>query len=278
MAIEMEKLREIIEINSRAAFARAWIRIIGLAREPSWMIFEIILPLLFVCAYVYLYKALGSPQAFLGFAILGGTMIGFWMSILWGMASQLYWERERGQLELMLIAPFSRVSLLLGMALGGMVSTIFRSAFTFTFGILIFKIPLTISSPWALLSAFIFTMFALYGLGMIGSSLYLMCGRNVFHLSSLFQEPVFLLSGFYFPVRSLGVALASIASIIPVTLGLDAMRQLIFAGGKYGFLSPGIEIVLLLIQGIVYFIIACKALQYVETLARREGRLTLRWQ
>ena len=86
-------------------------------------------------------------------------------------------------------------------------------------------------------------MTALYGMGMMSASLFLLLSREADHLAQLATEPVYLVSGFYFPVRSLNFWVAAAASIIPLTLGLDAVRQLIFlAGPGLGFLSVHVEL------------------------------------
>lgn len=268
-----------LTLNYRAMKARALGRIIGMNRELSWLVFDVILPLISVMAYAYVYKTLNTPRAFIGYVILGGAMTGFWMNVLWGMASQFYWERERGQLEHILIAPISRVSILLGMAIGGIYTTGLRSLFTFIFGIWIFRIPVHVTSWPLLIVTFIVTLVSLYGLGMLGSSVFLLFGRDVFHLSNLLQEPVYLISGIYFPVKSIGMTLAVIASIIPVTLGLDALRQIIFTNIDFKGLFPvWTEILILFFLGIIYLFLSIKAINYMELRARKEGRLTLRWQ
>jgi ABC-2 type transport system permease protein len=95
----------------------------------------------------------------------------------------------------------------------------------------------------------------------------------------MLQEPVYLVSGFYFPVRSLGVWGAAAASVIPLTLGLDAMRQLLFiADPTLGFLAPWVECLILLALCPVFLWLAKVFLAKMERLARIEGRLTLRWQ
>ncbi len=71
--------------------ARAYPRVIGQQREMSWIFFEIFLPLMGVCAYVFVYRAIRAPEEFIGFVVIGGAMTAFWMHILWGMSSQLFW-------------------------------------------------------------------------------------------------------------------------------------------------------------------------------------------
>ncbi|MBC7092718.1 ABC transporter permease [Candidatus Bipolaricaulota bacterium] len=264
----------------RTVVGRAYPRVIGLQRERSWVFFDVALPLLQVTAFVYIYRAIQAPPEFTGFVVLGGAMSAYWLNVLWSMASQLYWEKETGNLQLYIVAPTSRMAILLGMALGGIFATTVRALGVIAVGTLIFRVPMTVTSVPALLAVFVLTLVALYGLGMLMSSLFLLWGREAWHLANLLQEPVFLLSGFYFPVKALGFAVALVASFIPITLGLDAMRQLLFPQMMEGlkFLPVGYELAALSVLGIVFLALAHQALRFFEDLARREGRLTLRGQ
>ncbi|MCX7751016.1 MAG: ABC transporter permease [Candidatus Bipolaricaulota bacterium] len=264
----------------RTAWGRAYPRVIGMSREKSWILFDVLLPLLQVSAYVFIYRAIGAPREFTGFVVLGGAMTAYWMNILWSMASQLYWEKETGNLELYLIAPTSRMAILLGMALGGIAATTLRAVGVLLLGTLLFRVPLAPTSVPALVGVFLLTLIALYGLGMLLASLFLLWGREAWHLANLLQEPVFLLSGFYFPVRALGFFVALGASLVPITLGLDAMRQLLYPRMMEGlkFLPVGVELGALAGLGVAFLVLAHRALRFFEDLARREGRLTLRGQ
>jgi ABC-2 type transport system permease protein len=264
----------------RTVLGRAYPRIIGAQREKSWVFFEIFLPLLQVTAYVYIYRAIEAPPEFIGFVVLGGAMSAYWLNVLWSMASQLYWEKETGNLELYIVAPTSRMAILLGMALGGMFATTLRAIAVITIGMLLFHVSMTVRNVPVLLGVFLTTLVALYGLGMLLSSLFLLFGREAWHLSNLLQEPVSLVSGFYFPVRALGQVVAAAASILPITLGLDAMRQLLFPAmlGDLRFLSPEVELGILAGLAVLFLILARRALGYFEALARREGRLSIRGQ
>lgn len=266
--------------NFRAIRGRAYPRIIGSKREPSWLFFDIFLPLLTVSAYAYIYKYIGAPPEFVGFVILGGAMTAFWLNILWMMASQLYWEKEIGNLQLYLIAPISRMSILAGMAVGGLFMTSIRAAATMVIGILVFGITLSLAHPFMLVGIFVVTMFALYGMGMMFASLYLLLGREAYHLSNLMTEPVYLASGMYFPVKALGFWAAAGASIVPITLGLDALRQLFYpsSSAEFGFLSVNLELGILVVLSVLFVFLSKHSLDYMENLGKTSGRLTLRWQ
>jgi len=267
-----------LALNLRAAWARAYVRIVGVNREPSWVIFDTLLPVVGLAAYVFYYKALGAPSAFFGMVILGGAMTAYWMNVLWAMASQFYWEKQGGNLQLFLMSPMSRMAILLGMALGGGFSTTVRALASLFLGMVIFRIPFAIASAWQLLGIFFLTLIALYGLGMLFASAYMLWGREAWHVSNLLTEPIYLLSGFYFPVRALGFWVALAASAIPTTLGLDGLRQVLLSGKAYAFLSVPVEMGILAVLCVAFLILAHYMLRYMENLGKREGRLTLRWQ
>jgi ABC-2 type transport system permease protein len=251
---------------------------VGVNREPSWVIFDTLLPVVGLAAYVFYYKALGAPSAFFGMVILGGAMTAYWMNVLWAMASQFYWEKQGGNLQLFLMSPMSRMAILLGMALGGGFSTTVRALASLFLGMVIFRIPFAIASAWQLLGIFFLTLIALYGLGMLFASAYMLWGREAWHVSNLLTEPIYLLSGFYFPVRALGFWVALAASAIPATLGLDGLRQVLLSGKTYAFLSVPVEMGILAVLCVAFLILAHYMLRYMENLGKREGRLTLRWQ
>ena len=255
--------------------ARAYPRIIGQQREKSWMVFDIFLPMLAVSAYVFVYRAIGAPEEYVGFVVMGGAMTAFWMNVLWSMSSQLYWEKEMGNLALYIMAPNSMMAILLGMALGGLVATTLRALAITILGSWVFKIPYAVASFGQLFLVFTLAMVALYGMGMLFASLFLLLSREAWHLSNLAQEPVYLFSGFYFPIKSFNFWVAASASIIPLTLGLDAMRQLVFpSGAALGFLSVPIEMGILSILCVIFLTAAKLLLSHMEKLAIREGRLT----
>src|ERR1051326_7208151 len=207
----------------KTILARAYPRIIGQQREKSWIFFEIFLPMMTVAAYVFVYRAIGAPEEYVGFVVVGGAMTAFWMNILWSMSSQLYWEKEQGNLALYIIAPNSMMAVLLGMALGGLVATALRAIAIIVLGSWLFQVQYSITSFTQLISVFLLAMTALYGMGMMSASMFLLLSREAWHIANLAQEPVYLASGFYFPIKSFNFWIAAAASLIPLTLGLDAM-------------------------------------------------------
>ena len=272
--------RTIAETNLRALAGRAYPRVRGMFREPSWLIFEILLPFLATSAYVLIYRALRAPEEYVGFVVLGGALSAFWLNVVWSMAGQLYWEKSQGNLELYFAAPMSLMSVLLGMAAGGLMMTSTRALAVLVVSSAVFGVQFGVQDWGLLVVVFLLSMTALYGLGMMMASLFLLWGREAFHLTALMIEPVYFVSGLNFPVARLG-ALGMVAiALIPFAVGLDAVRQLVFPGATLlaGTPPPGVEALILAVMTVVFTISARWCIRTIERMARARGSLSIRWQ
>jgi ABC-2 type transport system permease protein len=272
--------RQIVATNLRTIAGRAYPRVHGLAREKSWVVFEILLPFLATSAFVFVYRALRAPPEYIGFAVIGGAMTAFWINVIDAMAEQLWWEKSQGNLELYFAAPMDIMAVLLGMAVGGMIMSGTRAVVVLAIATALYGVTFAIHQWLLLLAVFLLTLTALYGLGMVLASLFLMWGREAFHMIQLLREPVYFVSGLNFPVGRLG-ALGSLAiALVPLAVGLDAMRQLAFADAAYpiGTPSPAVEVLILVAMTVVFLGLARWSLRVLERKARAEGALSVRWQ
>src|SRR5512132_4078939 len=164
---------ETFRMNLGAVRARARVRVIASWRETSWVVGETVFPFLTMAAFVLVYRGLHAPKVYEAFVVLGAAMTAYWNNVLWSMASQFFWEKEQGQLQLYLITPVSRMSILLGMALGGMAMTTTRAAVILVGGSLLFGIALPADRLLPAFGLFLLTLAAVYALGMILSSVFL---------------------------------------------------------------------------------------------------------
>ena len=172
------------------------------------------------------------------------------------------------------------MGILAGMALGGLTMTVVRAAAIVLTGVVLFDVPLNPSSWWLLGLIFGLTMIALYGLGMMFASVFLLFGREAWHTVNLLQEPVYLMTGMNFPLTALEKmthwAIPAAALMIPLTAGMDAMRQVLF--GSEGFLDLWYEVPLLAAMSVAFILLAKRFLDVLERKAKEEGKLTVKWQ
>ena len=72
--------------------------------------------------------------------------------------------------------------------------------------------------------------------------------------------------------------LAIFGSIIPLTLGIDGLRQVLVEGEYFTLLNWKYESIILMFYWVLGLKFAKFSLNWMEKLAREKGTLTLRWQ
>ena len=256
--------------------ARAVVRIWSVFGEPLWIVVNLGFPILSSMALALLYVSAGLA-AYTGFAILGGVMISFWGNVLWSMASQFNWDKQEGLFEIYLTSPASMTAILIGMSVGGIVGTAPSAVLVAIVGWAVFHPPLA-ASWFAVALVFSLTLASLYAMGMTLSSLYLAYGREAESLNDSIQEPVSMLSGVYFPsiggLSPFPLGVQAVASLIPLTLGMDALRRTLFFGQGLGSILP--EMVALAVMAVILLFASSAALRALENKGRRDGTLTVR--
>jgi ABC-2 type transport system permease protein len=260
----------------KTILARAYPRVVAANRQKSWVFFDLAFPLVGTFAMVFVYEGLHAPKQYLGFVVMGGAMLSFWQNVLWSMGAQFSWDRDNGTLELYAISPTTFEAVLMGMAVGAMFTTTIRAGAVLLIGSLLFGVSYSLSGILPAIGVFLLTLTALYCLGMLLASLFLFYSREAWHLSNALQEPVNFLSGLYFPVKALGAYVGGAASLIPLTLGLDAMRQVLLPGTPR-FLAPEWEALAVAVQIPIFAFLAYSSLRFMEARARREGKLISKW-
>lgn len=97
-------------------------------------------------------------------------------------------------------------------------------------------------------------------------------------MNEVLQEPVSMLSGLYFPVLGgsspFPLALQAVASLIPLTIGMDALRKTLFYGDSVAQVWP--DMAVLAVMAVVLLLLSTYALKFLENLGRKEGTITVR--
>ena len=166
----------------------------------------------------------GLPQGvdyinFLTPGIIGMTLL--FSSTFTGLS--VLWDREFGFLKEIMVAPVSRVSIVLGRIAGGATTSLIQGA-----AILILSIPLGFSIP-GFLEVLVAVLFMLLisvifiSLGLIfASNMKDIHGFNM--ITNFIVFPLFLLSGALFPVENLPPQVRVFAYLDPLTYGVDGLR------------------------------------------------------
>jgi ABC-2 type transport system permease protein len=149
---------------------------------------------------------------------------------------EIIWDRQFGFLKETLVAPVSRLKIMVGRTLGGGTVAIIQGFIILAISLLIGFRP---TSLHFLFFAFVFmALVALFftALGTaIASLLEDMQGFQL--IMNFLLMPLFFLSGALFPLRGLPKIFLVVASIDPLSYGVDGLRGTLVNGTQFGLLT-----------------------------------------
>ncbi|MDR3571501.1 MAG: ABC transporter permease [Candidatus Pacebacteria bacterium] len=220
-------------------FSRSRSRIIGALGQPIFYL----LALGYGLGSVFQAAGQGSYIQFLVPGIIGMTII--FTSIFNGMA--VIWDRQFGFLKETLVAPVSRVAIMLGRTFGGATVATAQGCIVFIltlfFGFHPYNWFLVI--PAILAMFLIATLFSALGI-MVASLLSDMQGFQL--IMNFLVMPMFFLSGSLFPLNNIPLLLTVFATIDPLSYGVDLLRTLLINTSHFGAtLDIGVLLVIALI-------------------------------
>lgn len=206
-------------------------------RSKSRIIGSIGQPLLFLLALgyglgsVFQRAGQGNYIQFLVPGIMAQTVL--FSAVFFGI--NIIFDKQFGFLKETLVAPVSRLNIMLGGALGGATTSVFQ-------GLLVFIIALFIGFHpynWALVPV-AFLILSLFGIALASFSSGVGAFVNDFQgfqaINQFLIFPLFFLSGALYPLNSVPTALQIIAYINPVSYAIDAMRATMLGQTHYGLL------------------------------------------
>ncbi len=165
---------------------------------------------------------MGAGVSYIRFLVPG--ILG--MSILFSSSMQglsVLWDREFGFLKEIMVAPVSRLSIVLGRIAGGTTTTLIQAFLVLIPAVVIgFKIA---SLPGLVLALLFMVLiaFAFIGLGLIfASRMKDMQGFGLIVNFVIF--PLFFLSGALYPLKNLPAAVRALSLVDPLTYGIDGLR------------------------------------------------------
>lgn len=234
-----------------------------------WVFFPVLVvyPVFQILFFAYLGRYAGAASD--EFFLIGNTFIAAAVAGLFGMASSVAGERRSQTLANLLASPASRVAIFLGRGLPSIVTGFVVSAVSFALGALILGVDVTGTGLTGLALAILASSFACTGMGLCIGALGLR-GRN----TSLFADSVagamLLVAGANVPLDRLPGWIQALSSVIPVTHGIEAARE-VAAGGTVRSIAD-----LLLTEagiGVVYVVVGLTMLRFFEYDGRRSATL-----
>lgn len=223
-------------IHSAAIYV-LWLRELKrFSRAKSRVVGALAMPLFFLAFLGLGFRKMMIPGVsgdvgyvtFLVPGILGMSLL---FSSTFGGLSVL-WDKEFGFLKEIMVAPVSRVSIVLGRLAGGVTTSLMQGILLLGVSFLLgFKINTIVSLPMAVVfMALISSSFL--GLGLIfASKMKDMQGFNIVFNFVIF--PLFFLSGALYPLENFPAWLRYVSYIDPLTYGIDGLRGVLIGVSSF---------------------------------------------
>ncbi len=217
-------------------------------RSRARMIGSLGQPILFLVALgfglgpIYTKAGGGNYIQFLAPGIIG-------MSILFtAMFSGIgvIWDRQFGFLKETLVAPVSRFTIMFGRTLGGATEAMLQGLVVFIIAFAIGFRPVSwLTFPLAFVFMFLIAvLFTAFGTA-LASKLEDMQGFQL--IMNFVIMPIFFLSGALFPIEGTSTILSTIASLNPLSYGIDGLRG-VFVGAQFSHFGLALDL------GVLFFV------------------------
>ncbi len=240
-----------------------WLRqMIRYFRAPPRIIAALAQPLLYMVAFGFgfgsLFRAAGQGDyiAFLSPGIIAMTIL--FTAIFSGM--ELIWDRQFGFLKETLVAPVSRLNVMIGRTAGGATVATFQGvivlviaiAFGFRPGNWFMLVP---ALGAMFLVAFLFTALGTWFATMLADF------QGFQLILNILVMPMFFLSGAMFPLDTVPVGLRIAAQLDPLAYGVDAFRGILGGVSHFGL---GLDFAVLGVLTTAILVLGARAFSRIE--------------
>ena len=202
----------------------------------------------------------GNPNYF-QFVLPGVLGMNVTFAILLGVAASIAREREDGTIDGIMVAPVSRLTIILGKSFSQTVRGLAQASIVLTLAMILFRV--VIHGNFLLLAfLMLLCVFSFVGLSVFISSL----GERQETATAIMvtlQFPMLFLSGVFFPIQQMPGFVQVLSKLMPLTYAVQAMRKVIVMGAGFSDVLP--EMVIMATFGAVMLVIAIKTFNRIMT-------------
>lgn len=250
-------------------------------RYPMNLIMRFVEPLMWMTPVYFLGMSFSENGQAVGFAgstgtndfigyILLGSVVGSYVSaVFWGLGFSLKQEMEQGTLESVWLTPNSRLWLLVGRSIIGVVITGLNTISVMVAAYFLFGFQIGDAIGKALL-ILVPTVIGLYGLGIAYAGVVLLL-RDANTLTDIGSYMLNLLSGQDFPVTSLPKALLVVGMTLPMTYAIDLLRTLLL--NTEPLVAVPISVAVIAGSTVVFLAVGRRVFRRIDAKVRRMGTL-----
>ena len=207
---------------------------------------------------------------YFSFVLIGIALTDYFVISTNSFATEIRSSQIAGTLESLLVTPTSILTILLSSYAYKLLSTCFRLFFYILVGVFFFNMHLQLPNVFALSIAFLLTLLPFFGLGLVSAS-FIIVFKQGNPIGGLMAMSSGLLGGVMYPVTVLPEWLKPFSAILPITHGLEAIRQVLLNGA--GIVAIRNQLLILSILSILSLAIGVFSIYYGLKIAKKEGSL-----
>ncbi len=207
---------------------------------------------------------------YFSFVLIGIALTDYFTISTNAFAREIRSSQVLGTLESLLVTPTSILTILLSSYIYKLFSTSFRIIFYFLVGVVMFDMLIQPVNIGALTLAFTLTLLPFFGLGLISAS-FIIVFKQGNPIAGLMTMSAGLLGGVMYPVTVLPDWLQPVSAILPITHGLEAIRQVLLNGA--GITAIHRQLMILCFLSILSLLLGIIAIYYGLKIAKKEGSL-----
>jgi ABC-2 type transport system permease protein len=236
-----------------------------------WPIFPVSLFVIYELSYGIAGRPTVEGADAVGFLLVGMVGLVVWSTTIWSGGYAIEMERGSGTAAALFLSPASRVAVILGYGVGGLIWGVPAIAMIAVLALLTgarFDVadPLAVAAALgALAVAALASGFALAGLFILS--------RRANMMANFLQPPIYLLAGFAVPRGSLPWWLHAPSELLPIGHAVDAVRSSALRGTSLVDCAPALW--LTVITSLAFVVVGIFALGRVERVAKHRGELDL---
>ena len=150
------------------------------------------------------------------------------MSVMTGLPAAISHEKEVGTLDGMMVAPISRLVIILGKTIAQTVRGILQGSLILILAVALFGITIHGSIP-LIFALLILGVFSFVGLGVVITS-FAKDQETAGMVMMTLMFPMMLLSGVFFPIQQMPQFMQNISRVLPLTYASTALRKVMVLG------------------------------------------------
>ncbi len=237
----------------------------------TFILFGIVVqPMIIALLAMWMLQDKGADAAI--FVVVGSGMTGLWSTLLFVGGNSISEERWEGTLESLIAVPTPLPLIIFGKNIANVVQSLLSMIVSYLFISLAFNYPLHLNSPLLFFISLVLTVFAFICFGLILSPIFLV-SPGVQRFQNAMEFPVYILSGFLFPILMLPGWTTPLSYLLPTYWAAEALHGT--SSGNASFEQILFYWAMLLIFSILYLAGANLLFQKVLVKARKDASLSL---